>query len=60
MIVPIKQKVQNHSAKFSCEGKVYCSQMSSCQEAKFYINNCEGTKMDGNNDGVPCERQWCK
>jgi len=60
MIVSLKQKVQNYSEKFSCQGKVYCSQMSSCQEAKFYINNCEGTKMDGNNDGIPCERQWCK
>ncbi|WP_206194434.1 excalibur calcium-binding domain-containing protein [Shewanella polaris] len=45
---------------FSCEaGKTHCSQMTSCAEATFYINNCPGTKMDGNNDGVPCERQFC-
>ena len=59
MIVPLKQRAQDYSAKFSCQGKVYCSQMSSCQEAKFYIKNCEGTKIDGDNDGVPCEKQWC-
>ncbi|WP_374012942.1 excalibur calcium-binding domain-containing protein [Pseudoxanthomonas koreensis] len=23
------------------------------------IRHCPGTKMDGDNDGVPCETQWC-
>lgn len=43
-----------------CDGRIYCSQMTSCQEAKFFLRNCPGTKMDGNNDGVPCEKQWCR
>ncbi|UJF21942.1 excalibur calcium-binding domain-containing protein [Shewanella sp. OMA3-2] len=48
------------SSQFRCEaGKTHCSQMRSCAEATFYINNCPGTKMDGNGDGVPCERQFC-
>ena len=46
--------------QFKCDGRTYCSQMRSCQEATFFLNNCPGTKMDGNNDGIPCERQWCK
>ena len=25
-----------------------------------HLKNCPGVKMDGNNDGVPCEKQWCK
>lgn len=45
---------------YSCEGKVYCSEMRSCEEAMFYQRNCPGTKMDGDNDGIPCESQWCK
>jgi cold shock CspA family protein len=45
---------------FKCDGREYCSQMHSCEEARFFIQNCPNTKMDGNNDGVPCERQWCK
>ena len=45
--------------RYHCEGKVYCSEMSSCDEAVFYLQNCPGTKMDGDYDGVPCERQWC-
>ena len=44
---------------YYCRGKTHCSHMSSCAEAKFYINNCPNTKMDGDNDGIPCERQWC-
>ncbi|WP_425258458.1 cold shock domain-containing protein [Rubrivivax sp. RP6-9] len=46
-------------AAFSCDGRVYCSQMTSCAEAKWFINNCPGTKMDGNSDGIPCQEQWC-
>ena len=42
-----------------CDGRVYCSQMTSCREAKFFLKNCPGVKMDGNRDGVPCEEQWC-
>jgi len=49
----------DQSVQYNCSGKTRCSQMSSCEEAKFYINNCPGTKMDGDGDGVPCESQWC-
>lgn len=44
---------------FSCDGRQHCSQMTSCAEATYFSNNCPNTKMDGNNDGVPCEQQWC-
>lgn len=47
------------SASFRCDGRIHCSQMTSCAEATWFINHCPGTKMDGNNDGVPCEQQWC-
>jgi len=46
--------------KYQCLGKVYCSEMISCEEATFYLQNCPGTKMDGDNDGIPCEGQWCR
>ena len=45
--------------QFKCDGRIHCSQMTSCDEAKFFLANCPGTQMDGDNDGVPCERQWC-
>ena len=46
---------------FQCEPKkTYCSEMSSCEEAYFHQNQCGGTKMDGDGDGIPCEKQWCE
>lgn len=45
--------------RFQCAGKTHCSHMTSCEEARFYLNNCPGTEMDGDRDGVPCESQWC-
>lgn len=51
--------VETTATAFRCDGRTHCSQMTSCAEAKFFLANCPGTKMDGNNDGVPCERQWC-
>ena len=48
------------SGRFRCDGRVYCSQMTSCAEATFFLRNCPDVKMDGNGDGVPCEKQWCR
>ncbi|WP_298443387.1 excalibur calcium-binding domain-containing protein [uncultured Ferrimonas sp.] len=41
---------------FRCDGRQHCSQMNSRAEAEFFIRHCPNTKMDGDNDGVPCER----
>jgi hypothetical protein len=48
------------TSSYSCDGRTHCSQMSSCAEAKYFIQHCPNTQMDGNNDGVPCEKQWCR
>jgi len=45
---------------YKCDGRTHCSHMTSCEEATFFLRNCPNTKMDGNNDGIPCEKQWCK
>jgi len=45
--------------QFSCDGRIFCSQMTSCEEAKFFLAHCPGTKMDGDGDGIPCEKQFC-
>jgi cold shock CspA family protein len=47
------------SSRYTCAGKTHCSHMRSCEEATFYLQNCPGTKMDGDGDGIPCERQLC-
>lgn len=58
---PIRaQPETSPAADFKCDGRTYCSQMTSCKEATFFLRNCPGVQMDGDNDGVPCEQQWCK
>jgi len=44
--------------RFKFQGKVWCTEMGSYEEAVFYLRNCPGTKMDGDGDGIPCERQF--
>ena len=45
---------------FRCDGRRHCSQMTSCAEAEFFIANCPDTLMDGDNDRIPCEEQFCR
>jgi endonuclease YncB( thermonuclease family) len=42
-----------------CDGRTQCSQMTSCEEATWFLRHCPGTQMDGDGDGIPCEQQWC-
>jgi hypothetical protein len=39
---------------FSCDGKRTCGEMISCAEARFYLNQCGATSLDGDDDGTPC------
>jgi len=57
--VPILSGKLPVPADFTCDGRNMCSQMTSCREATLFLQNCPGTQMDGNGDGVPCEQQWC-
>lgn len=44
---------------FTCGSKRTCGQMSSCEEARFYLNQCGLSRLDGDKDGTPCE-SLCK
>lgn len=47
------------AVSFRCDGRRYCSQMTSCAEARYFLASCPGAKMDGDGDGIPYEQQWC-
>lgn len=47
------------TASFACGRKTYCREMASCDEARFYLNKCGLSRLDGDGDGVPCE-QICR
>lgn len=36
--------------------KKYCSHMINCKEAYFYLNQCGRIRLDGNKDGIPCNK----
>ena len=40
----------------ACGSKKYCSKMASCEEARHYLTQCGIKTLDGNSDGVPCEK----
>ncbi|EXI61657.1 hypothetical protein MHD_05520 [Mannheimia granulomatis] len=41
---------------YSCSDKIpYCKDMQSCEQAKFYLNQCNAGRLDRDNDGIPCE-----
>lgn len=43
------------SASDACGNKRHCSKMSSCAEAKHYLNDCGVSTLDRDSDGIPCE-----
>jgi hypothetical protein len=57
---PQKKTPSVSSRQQTCGSKKYCKQMSSCAEAKFYLNHCGLSHMDGDHDGIPCEREACQ
>ena len=56
--VQMSKPPKNPTPRFHCDGRKHCSQMGSYEEAKFFLDNCPDTRMDGDNDRIPCERQF--
>src|SRR5438067_2300906 len=44
---------------FGQRAKRYCGDMVSCEEARFYLNQCGVRSLDRDGDGVPC-KSLCK
>ena len=38
-----------------CEAKRTCGEMTSCEEARFYLTQCGISRLDKDKDGTPCE-----
>jgi hypothetical protein len=56
---PMEVERSSPSSSYRCDGRQHCSQMSTCEEARWMLRNCPGMKMDGDNDGDPCEGGPC-
>jgi len=46
---------QAPASGFTCGSKRYYRDMTSCEEARFYLERCGLTRLDGDGDEVPCE-----
>ena len=45
-----------HQESFSCGTKRTCREMASCAEARFHLEACGVRALDGDRDGLPCEK----
>jgi endonuclease YncB( thermonuclease family) len=50
---------RTQASSLACSGKRYCKDMSSCEEARFYLETCGLKALDRDGDGRPCE-SLCK
>lgn len=49
------QPKRSASAVGQCGTKRYCREMSSCQEAIYFLRQCRLNRLDSDGDGTPCE-----
>jgi hypothetical protein len=45
---------------FTCDGRTACKQMTSCEEARYFIKTCPGFNSGVFGEEASCEKQWCK
>lgn len=63
VITPLKARFNKRQQKrfstnesyFECDGRQYCKQMTSIEEAYFFNRNCPNTDLDSDYDGELCE-----
>jgi endonuclease YncB( thermonuclease family) len=53
--VAARKSAAASSGAYQCGTKRYCKQMASCEEAMFYLNQCDMSRLDRDGDGKPCE-----
>jgi hypothetical protein len=49
----------NDVSFLTCDGRNQCSQMRSCEEARYFLKNC-GLAGEENRESASCEKQWCR
>lgn len=52
---PLTKQSIPTASNFSCGAKRFCKKMTSCNEACFYLTECGLSRLDRDDDGIPCE-----
>ncbi|MFA6396891.1 MAG: excalibur calcium-binding domain-containing protein [Sulfurimonas sp.] len=55
-IVPNTQVTTKASSFAQCGSKHSCKEMSSCDEARYFLTQCSESHLDGDGDGTACEK----
>lgn len=50
-----ERQARDSSPAWRCGAKRYCSEMTSCAEARYYLTQCGVRSLDRDGDGIPCE-----
>ena len=45
---------------FTCDARTSCRQMTSCEEARYFIKTCPGFSSGVFGEEASCENQWCR
>jgi endonuclease YncB( thermonuclease family) len=51
---PLLTSSTSSASQYSCARKT-CGQMANCAEARFQLEQCGNSRLDRDNDGIPCE-----
>ena len=64
---PVKKKVLppakgagTGASFFTCDGRSTCKQMTSCEEARYFVKTCPGFNSGVFGEEASCEKQWCR
>lgn len=55
-VPPVPETANAIPSDPACGGKKRCSGMTSCEEARYYLKRCGPGNLDGDRDGIPCEK----
>ncbi|WP_417658888.1 excalibur calcium-binding domain-containing protein [Pseudidiomarina sp.] len=55
LVQTMQGQVLRKSPEFHCDGRRYCPQMTSREEAEYFMHFCPNTELDDNQNGIPCE-----
>lgn len=49
------QTIIDQDTSSGCPTEAYCSELTTCEQAHYYLEICHLTRLDSDGDGIPCE-----
>ena len=58
--LPVAKGADPGVSFFTCDGRTSCKQMTSCEEARYFVKTCPGFNAGVFGEEASCDKQWCK